>query len=132
MLCDDDTMKEDDQLKTFYELVHKAFALFGIDGTRAPDLGPWLERSGFTNVRKVTKKIPIGPWARDKTLRLCGHYMRLAILEVIPSFAGRPFQKLGFNEVEGQLWTQTARRALEDISVHRHFNFYYWCAQKPE
>lgn len=129
--CDDETMPDDDPVKKVYELAGQAFGKFGMDVHLAAKLGTGLKEAGFTNVQRVIKKVPIGHWPRDKTLRVVGYYQKIAVENLLPSLGGRPFTALGLNPVEIQLLLTAARKGLEDSSVHRYFEYYFWYAQRP-
>ncbi|OAA61872.1 Methyltransferase type 11 [Niveomyces insectorum RCEF 264] len=131
ILCDDDTMPADDPLKYMYELAGQAFAKFGMNVLQARHMEPVLRDAGFVNIQCVAKKVPIGVWARDKTLRLIGLYQKLAVADILGAVAGRPFAALGIQPVEREVIAAHARRALEDARVHRYFSYYFWFAQKP-
>ncbi|GJC84203.1 secondary metabolism regulator LAE1 [Colletotrichum liriopes] len=130
--CDDGTVAEDDPVKRFWELGNEAFGLFGLHFHNARDLGPHLEAAGFKNIQCEVKKVPIGTWPKNNTLRLVGKYMKEAAVGVAAAFVGKPFEALGLSEVERQVWLATIKKALEDRSKHRYFNQYFWYAQKPE
>ncbi len=130
--CDDGTMPADDPVVYVYDLTKEAFQRFGMDTNMARKLGPLLAEAGFSSVQCKVKKVPIGAWAYDKTLRLIGLYQKTAVLDLLPAFAGRTFTALGLSQVESQVTIARARRGLEDTKVHRYFNYYFWYAQKPE
>ncbi|KAK1510259.1 methyltransferase domain-containing protein [Colletotrichum abscissum] len=130
--CDDGTMPEDDKLEEFYELTVEAFAGLGIMFHIARDLRPHLEAAGFKDIHCEVKKIPVGTWPKDKTMRLIGQYMKGVVADAIPAFAGKPFEAHGISNVESQVWQATAKKELEDRTKHRYLNFYFWYAQKPE
>jgi hypothetical protein len=132
VLCDDGTMPDDDPVKYMYELSHQAFSKFGMDTKLPKKLEPLLRNAGFENIQCVVKKVPIGPWARDRTLRLIGMYQKMAVLELMPALLGRPFKALGMSQVQSQVALAHARTGLADMSVHRYFNYYFWFAQKPK
>ncbi|KAK7999289.1 hypothetical protein PG990_011889 [Apiospora arundinis] len=132
MQCDDGTMPPQDPAFDFYKLFQQAFRRIGCDTALAANLDGTLKDAGFVNVQCVVKKIPVGQWARDKKLRLAGWYLRTAIQEVLPALCGKPLSVLGLNEVERELWRAAATRAINDDSVHRYWNMYFWYAQKPE
>jgi hypothetical protein len=90
-----------------------------------------LHHAGFENIQCVVKKVPIGPWARDKTLRNVGMYQKVAVQALMPAFSGRPFTALGMSQVESQVILAHARRGLQNTGVHRYFDYYFWYAQKP-
>ena len=48
------------------------------------------------------------------------------------SLANKPFAVLGMNQVEREMWRTAAFKALDDMSAHRYWNFYFWSGQKPE
>ncbi|KAF4126530.1 Conserved hypothetical, protein [Geosmithia morbida] len=130
-LCDDGTMPDDDPVKKMYDLAAQAFARFDADVRLASDLGTHLREAGFENVKCIVKKVPIGVWAKDKTLRLIGLYQKTAILQLMPALAGRPFEALGMAKAESEIVLSLARKGLEDTGAHRYFNYYFWYAQKP-
>jgi hypothetical protein len=89
-------------------------------------------KAGFTNVQCIVRKVPIGVWPRDETLRLVGYYQKLAITDFMQTLAGRPFTALGLRPEESQVRLALAKKGLEDRTVHRYFKYYFWYAQKPE
>ncbi|PCG95078.1 Hypothetical protein PENO1_075180 [Penicillium occitanis (nom. inval.)] len=130
-LCDDNTMPDDDPVKYMYDLAGQAFRKFGMDVTLPKRLEPLLHGAGFRNIHVVVKKVPIGVWAKNKTLRLIGLYQKMAILDLMPALAGRPFSALGLSPEESQVTLAFARKGLDDYKTHRYFNYYFWYAQKP-
>ncbi|KAH6657156.1 S-adenosyl-L-methionine-dependent methyltransferase [Truncatella angustata] len=130
--CDDGTMPPDDPVAAFYKLVVESFAKLGLDIHAPAKLDKSLADAGFTNVQCVVKKVPIGSWARDRRLRLIGHYLKLVIQDFLPALANKPFAALGLNQVERELWRSAAFKALDDMSAHRYWNFYFWSGQKPQ
>ncbi|KAI0121216.1 S-adenosyl-L-methionine-dependent methyltransferase [Xylariales sp. AK1849] len=132
MQCDDGTMPPDDPAFGMYKLVNEAFAKLGYDTHIAAKLADPMKDAGFVNVQCTVKKIPIGTWARDRRLRLVGHYLKLVIQDFLPALANKPFAALGLNQVERELWRTAASKALDDQTVHRYWNFYFWYGQKPQ
>jgi len=130
-LCDDRTMADDDPLKRFLELAFEAYDLRNFDCNKCRALRGPLTRKGFINIHLQKKKIPIGTWARDRTMRLIGLYLKTVVLDIIPALANKPFEDLGISRLESEVWCATVREALEDDSVHRYMNVYFWVAQKP-
>jgi hypothetical protein len=130
-MCDDGTMPDDDPVKTMYDIAIRAFEKFNMDTLMAAKLEPMLRDAGFVNIQCIVKKVPIGVWAKDKTLRLVGLYQRMAVLDILPAIGGRPFAALGMSAAEIEVTLAMARKALHDDSVHRYFNYYFWFAQKP-
>lgn len=129
-LCDDGTMSPTDPVKYMYDLAGQAFSRFGMNVTLPKHLESLLRDAGFENIQCVVKKVPIGTWARDKTLRLIGYFQKMAVCELMPALAERPFKALGMTEAESQVTLAYARKGLDDTSVHRYFMYYFWFAQK--
>ncbi|CAK7226776.1 RNA-binding component of cleavage and polyadenylation factor [Sporothrix curviconia] len=138
--CDDGTMAEEneeggggdeDPVVGFYDLLREALARRGMNHDKARVLRKPLTRAGFTNITLLKKKVPLGPWARDKTQRLIGNYCKSAVLDVLPTVMTRPMDELDLTPVAKEVWAAKVRQSLEDTSIHRHFHFYFWTAQKP-
>ena len=125
-------MPPDDPVKEMYELTRHAFACFGMDTTLPKELGPMLAAAGFVKIQCELKKVPIGTWARDSTLRVIGLYQKEAVLQVMPALATRPFRALGLSEAQSQMTLAMAREGMNNTNVHRYFPYYFWFAQKPE
>ena len=70
--CDDGTMNDDDIIKRYYETCQLAMSRFGYDINKPLHLRDYLEKAGFQNVQCIIKKLPLGTWPKDKTLRLVG------------------------------------------------------------
>ncbi|EOO03882.1 putative methyltransferase domain-containing protein [Phaeoacremonium minimum UCRPA7] len=130
--CDDETMKDDDIIKRYYETCQLAMKSFGYDIDKPLHLQGYLEKVGFTNVQCIIKKLPLGTWPKDKTLRLVGHYTYLALIDSLPALLAKPFANLGMSEEERQVWGAKVRQAAKETDVHRYYNYYFWFAQKPE
>ncbi|KAG6173304.1 hypothetical protein E4U51_005739 [Claviceps purpurea] len=130
-LCDDGTMPDDDPVKYLCETATKAFEKCGMETTLAPKLEPYLREAGFEKIHCQIFKVPIGPWAKDKTMRIVGLYQKIAVEDGLPFLTGRPFQALEMSEAEAEVTIAMARKGLDDPTVHRYFNYYFWYAQKP-
>lgn len=124
-MCDDDTMKDDDPLKVIFTRLVETFAKFGWAFDMAPKVGACLRDAGFENIQCTIKKVPIGVWAQDKTLRLIGLYQKMLILDLLPAFA-RPFESVGMTPEESESILESARRAVRAHGVHRYYKYYFW------
>ncbi|KAK5652390.1 hypothetical protein OQA88_10582 [Cercophora sp. LCS_1] len=94
-------------------------------------LGTMVEETGFQEVRCKTVKVPIGSWAKNKTLRLCGMYMRVSLIHFIRAMAARPLLVLGTpDEVE-----EIANKAIEELDkpgLRAFIEWRFWMGQKPK
>ncbi|KAK4228587.1 Trans-aconitate 2-methyltransferase [Podospora fimiseda] len=131
--CDDGSLPppEKDILRQFYLLCQEALAKFGMDLNRGASVGQYLTKAGFVNITCVKRKVPVGVWPRDKTMRLIGLYMREAAVQSMDTLA-KAFASMGMSAEEREVWGAKVREALMDNTVHRYFYFYFWYAQKPE
>ncbi|KAG6070706.1 hypothetical protein E4U16_006668 [Claviceps sp. LM84 group G4] len=96
------------------------------------DDGTMLDDVTTTRSSTCTKgsKVPIGPWAKDRTMRVVGQYQKMAVVELLPAYAGRPLQALKMSEAEAEVAIAMARKSLDDLDfssldVHRYFNYYF-------
>ncbi|KAG5993188.1 hypothetical protein E4U52_002145 [Claviceps spartinae] len=124
-------MPDDDPVKHLYETIERTYEKFGLKAALPPKLEAYLLEAGFENIHCQIIKVPIGPWAKDKVLRIVGQYQKMAVVEILPSLSGRPFQALEMSEAEIEVTLAMARKSLDDPNVHRYFNYYFWYAQKP-
>lgn len=129
--CDDGTMPDDDALVRLYTTAGKAWAKLGLSTTIAAELESYLCDAGFINVHCKVFKVPIGAWAKDGAMRLIGLYQKHAVDGFMSVLAGRPFHALGLDPIAVQIDLAAARRSIDDTSVHRYFDYYFWYAQKP-
>jgi hypothetical protein len=126
-------MAEDDIMRQYYSICVEAMGKFGMDIARAVSVRENLVKAGFVNIGCVVKKVPLGPWPKDKILRLVGQFAKLAALEGVNiTVLGKPFAAMGYSEMEREIWAAKIRQTLNDTSVHRYYNYYFWSAQKPE
>lgn len=130
-LCDDGTMPPDDPFLRFCNLINDALTAKGMSMNTSRALKHPLAIAGFTNIHVIKKKIPIGGWDRDETLRYVGRLEKVVILNVITAVTGRIFEDLGMTWLEREVWAAAVKRSIKDESVHRYFTMYFWIAQKP-
>ncbi|POR37496.1 mRNA 3'-end-processing protein YTH1 [Tolypocladium paradoxum] len=132
ILCDDGTMGPDDPLRIFYDAAVQGLRTFGCDPMRTANLEETLDRAGFTNIRCVTKKIPISTWARERHLKTLGLFMKAVMLDSLDGLAAKPLAALGVSPHERRELVRHVRRSLEDRSVHRYVNCCFCYGQKKE
>jgi hypothetical protein len=64
--CDDGSLKEDNPLTQFGQLMSKAVAASGRVAASEQLLRGRLADAGYADVQSFTLKQPLGPWAKDK------------------------------------------------------------------
>jgi len=101
-----------------------------IDIRVAPRVGQMMEAAGFINVSSRTYKVPVGPWAKDQTLKLVGLYMRQVTHDFVGA-ATKPLLALGMDTAEIGAFLAMVQKALRDDSVHSYGRYFVWTGQKP-
>ncbi|KAK4201557.1 S-adenosyl-L-methionine-dependent methyltransferase [Triangularia verruculosa] len=95
------------------------------------DLPAQLEAAGFDDIKKTTHKVPIGMWPRDKRLRLCGLFLRTAMMDGLRGLSQRPMGALGWTPLQIEMVLVNVRKALMDPKIHAYFTFHAVYARKP-
>ncbi|KAK0702802.1 S-adenosyl-L-methionine-dependent methyltransferase [Lasiosphaeris hirsuta] len=129
---DDASIPPNWSLSLFCDLLTQAFAAFGTDANAAERGRAYMEVAGFVNVRHHAIKLPYGPWARDRTLRVVGEYYRIACEEMFPVVGAMHLPMLGWSQIEAEVLFARCRSAMKDPKVHAYGLMHFWCGQKPE
>jgi hypothetical protein len=120
----------------FMKFHKQAMTALDADVTGVTKLESELAAAGFTNIKEVVFKCPLGIWPKDKRLRLVGLYLRESILDGLAGLAGmvgRPFSAgLGWGKEEIEVFLGKVRTSLKDGSRHTYLPFRVIYAQKPK
>ncbi|KAL1840993.1 hypothetical protein VTJ49DRAFT_7547 [Mycothermus thermophilus] len=90
-----------------------------------------LAAAGFTEIKTVVHKCPLGIWPRDKRLRCCGLFMRTAIMDGLRGISRRPLTALGWTPLQIEMFLVEVRKAVMDEGKHVYFPFHVVYARKP-
>ncbi|KAK4164588.1 Phosphoethanolamine N-methyltransferase [Cladorrhinum sp. PSN259] len=90
-----------------------------------------MKAAGFEDVQSITHKAPLGMWPRDKRLRLCGLFMRTAIMDGLRGISHRPLTALGWTQLQIEMVLVDVRKALMDSKVHAYFTYRIVYGRKP-
>ena len=91
-----------------------------------------LTEAGFEDVQTVVHKCPLGVWPRDKRLRLCGLFLRTAIMDGLRGFAQRPLASgLGWTPIQIEIFLMDVRKSVMDSSFHTYYPFHVVYGRKP-
>lgn len=129
---DDNTVPPNWPLSQFCDLMEQCFALFGTDASAAERGRQYMEAAGFVNIRHHAIKLPYGPWARDKTLRVVGMYYRIACEEMFPVVGAMHLPMLGWKPEETEVLFAGCRAGMRDPNIHAYGLMHFWSGQKPE
>ncbi|KAG5988853.1 hypothetical protein E4U52_006188 [Claviceps spartinae] len=69
-------MPDDDPLKILYEKLENRYGYFGSKSKFPLNLESYLSQAGFETIHCQIMKLPIGPWAKDRTMRIVGQYQK--------------------------------------------------------
>ncbi|KAI9801235.1 MAG: hypothetical protein M1825_003509 [Sarcosagium campestre] len=113
--------------------VIKGFKTIGCDPLIGPKLKGWAEEAGYVNVVSKRYKLPIGPWAKDKYLKMIGAWNMLFVLDSLEAVTLGVFVNvLGWSVEETQVLLAQVRTAVKDPSKHAQFDFYIVYGQRPK
>jgi hypothetical protein len=125
-------MKDDNALIKWLALLKQGLKRLGPDVDRVLKLGEELKEAGFVNVEEKAFKVPIGPWAKNKTLRLIGVYLKTVLFEGLQGISLGPLTRgLGWTKEEVEVLLIDVRKCLADSSQHMYYTFHTFYGQKP-
>ncbi|KAK4234259.1 S-adenosyl-L-methionine-dependent methyltransferase [Achaetomium macrosporum] len=130
--CDDASIPENYSIQEFLDKATEAFKKFGNNFRIGNEMDKHLEKAGFTNISVRKLKVPIGPWPKDKRLRLIGMYFQNILGDLLGAIGARPFQVLGMDPVEIQVFLAGVRKDIKNTNYHSYLEYLFWTAQKPE
>ncbi|KAK0708567.1 S-adenosyl-L-methionine-dependent methyltransferase [Lasiosphaeris hirsuta] len=90
-----------------------------------------LHAAGFEDVEAATHKCPLGLWPRDRRLRLCGLFLRTAVMDGLRGLSRRPLIALGWTQLQIEMFLVDVRKAVMDTKVHAYFGFHVVYGRKP-
>lgn len=95
----------------------------GRDSNPGSKLEGWARAAGFAGVVHRRYRVPIGPWARDKTLKEVGAWNLMQVLNGLEGLSMRLYTGvLGWSEAEVWALLERVRRDLADPRVHALFD----------
>ena len=80
-----------------------------------------LEQLGFVNIKQVVRKVPLGPWPKDRELKKIGLLELVQVPEALEPCVLRGFTSvLGGNYDELQVLLAAARKELKNPKMHSY------------
>ncbi|KAI1770814.1 S-adenosyl-L-methionine-dependent methyltransferase [Hypoxylon cercidicola] len=138
MGSDDDTIKEDSILTTFWnplwrELSKKLGISFMVIQEGLQNKG--FEAAGFVDIHEANYKIPIGGWAQDPKLAEIGEYTVLAMINDLDGYTMVPWNIVHGEDTPGYRETlaflRRELRTLKSRGVHPYMKVRYVYGRKP-
>ncbi|KAF3051989.1 hypothetical protein E8E11_010524 [Didymella keratinophila] len=129
---EDESAQDDNKVIEFCRVFNAACDKIGRHGSPGQHLKGWTEEAGFVNVHHDIRKVPVGPWARDKKLKQIGGIFRVNLEELLEAaLLGLLVRVEDWRPEEVQVFIAQIREALRDKSVHLMEEFHTVWAQKP-
>ncbi|KAL1656964.1 hypothetical protein SLS61_000003 [Didymella pomorum] len=116
---EDGSAQDDNKIIEFCRVFNAACDKIGRHGSPGQYLKGWIEEAGFINVHHDIRKVPVGPWARDKKLKQIGGIFRVNLEELLEAaLLGLLVRVENWRPEEVQVFIAQIREALRDRSVH--------------
>ncbi|KAF4829748.1 Secondary metabolism regulator LAE1 [Colletotrichum tropicale] len=130
--CDDESMPSECTLPKFTSLVKEGLEKFEVELFAADHHIERLEAAGYVNQVNDTKKLPVGPWAREIDLKNIGRYSQAAVYDGLHANTIAPLTRgLGWSSTEVEIFLVQLRKDLMNPSIHSYAHYYSMSGQKP-
>lgn len=95
------------------------FSALGQDFKTIADLGPLIERAGFTNIKHEKMKLPIGTWPADPKQKLIGAYVLNIVETGFEAYGLRLLTcVLGMDQASFSVLTEKAKKDAHNGKIH--------------
>ncbi|KAL9597322.1 MAG: hypothetical protein Q9179_004308 [Wetmoreana sp. 5 TL-2023] len=123
---EDGTLTENLSISNWINTLLQASRDFKRDPCPGPKLAGYMRDAGFKEVQEFRYKLPIGPWPRDKHLKVIGSWNLIQIEEGLEAFTLRLYtQFLGWRTEEVQVLLANVRKDLRDPKIHAQFDLHH-------
>ncbi|PGH10478.1 hypothetical protein AJ80_07521 [Polytolypa hystricis UAMH7299] len=130
--CDDGSL-DNTLMKDWVDNLPRAGRMMGRDPSPGPSIEPWMREAGFTNIVHKKYILPVGPWPKDKHLKMLGAYNHIMVSEGAEAFTLRLFIKvLGWSHEEVQVLLPQVKKELKNKKIHSYIELHKVWGQKPE
>ena len=121
LLCDDGTMRGT-ALQEWNDTYMEACRRIQRDPSWTAKYKQWLVQAGFVNVEEKVVKWPVGPWAKDPTLKELGIFNQVNMLEGLDGFTVRLWtMALGMTPEDIHVFLVQVRKDLKDRRIHSYW-----------
>jgi hypothetical protein len=84
-----------------------------------PSIPGYLAQLPFTDIKTTEKPVPVGPWAKDKTLKEIGRFFLVQFLEMgLEAYTLALFTRNGWSDQEVQVLLAKVRGELKSGKMH--------------
>ncbi|RAL14956.1 class I SAM-dependent methyltransferase [Aspergillus homomorphus CBS 101889] len=129
---DDGTDQQAVLIHDYQRKLDEASQKFGRRMNIASNLGEWMQRAGFQNVRDDTYKCPLGGWPKNPHLKEIGRMGKIALFEAIGPYSLALFTRvMDYTYDQAHQYAQDVRQELVHGSFHIYTLFHYVYGQRP-
>lgn len=113
------------------DLIHDGLRTMNIDMRSPETYAARAEATGFENIDKTSRRVPLGSWPRDGAQKDIGRLVRDIFACGLQAMAMGPLTRgLGWSPEQVEMLLVEVRRGLRDRSVHACISFHTMVAQK--
>ncbi|EPE08876.1 umta methyltransferase family protein [Ophiostoma piceae UAMH 11346] len=129
---DDGTHVQAEDAQFWMKNICEGAGKFGKPLDAAPEWFETAKAAGFVDVQKETRKIPIGAWPRDPTLKEIGRFQMIQEQQVIDSYTPGIFSHvLGWTNEEITVLISKVKKDLTNPAYHLYIPAYFFWGKKP-
>ena len=130
---DDNTIPENSQLKKWEQEWTRGINVLGLMGYCDPQkVELQMREAGLVNVHTLYFKLPVGPWAKDPTMKQAGLFSMVNLLDGMYGLSLKIFTDLlGYTEQQLQEFVAECHKEVRLRKVHSYYNVYVIMGQKP-
>jgi len=130
---DDDTIENAKSVLEWQNVVDEASTRFGKKMNVAETQKQKLVDAGFVDVREDVYKVPIGPWAKESSLKEQGRYELAQMSDAVEPFSLALFTRvLGWSNEKAQVLFAGVRADFRNPKNHLYIAYHFVYGRKPE
>jgi hypothetical protein len=119
-------------LRDFLRYLADGMRALGSDLLGIRHVAAEVHAAGYEKVTHKMAKCPIGAWPQQKRLRVCGIFMRTAIMDGLRGLTKRPFgDGLSWTKVQIEMFLVDVRKHVMDGKYHTYLPFHVVYGRKP-
>lgn len=104
-----------------------------LDFDVSPSVPSFLSSVNFTDIERIDKVLPMGPWPKDKEMKQLGLFFRLQFLEgALESYTMALFTRNGWTPEETQVLLAQVRTEIKSGKMHLYTYCCFITATKPK
>jgi hypothetical protein len=119
--CDDGTLPEDSELRTWMAMLCKAMEIYGRPLTAGQQWKQVMEEAGFEDVVETVYKWPTNPWPKDQKHKTLGRWSQVNMGQVLDGALAPLTRALGWTKEEVVVLAAKAKKDLKDPKIHAYW-----------